>query len=480
MEALNDKLSMKTVAQLRKYAKDYRIKNYYNMRKNELLASILQAIKKNYEKSLPILDSKVSDIKTPVINPTAYVPKIKPPSLTSVLKSEISNASQRSKALKRAYKPTFETITEEPPEKSKIQKRVEKLYKKYHMEVSGSALKGFTTVHTIQGWSGTDLKLFLESVRPNVMSFLSRHPNIKVFFTATCTMEKVLTDAPGDAINVPFNSKTEINLKSTDRLALYQSACEKMLESMSAFQERGSNWRFKEVKKLEINTAEFVPLSGKSYIPLPDVLAKKKAIINMQNEDDQCFKWCVTRALNPVKDHAERITKLLKEQSEKLCWKDIKFPVNLRDIDKFERNNPTVSINVYGVEDNKKEIYPLRIAENQTCSGRVIDLLLISEVRTINTITKDYETTQHYCLIKNMSRLLTSQVSNKKVKRVFCRRCLSSFDNEKSLAKHDEYCANHEAVRPKLTKPGEKLKFKNYNHSLRVPYVIYAIGSSTF
>jgi len=341
METLNDKLSMKTVAQLRKYAKDYRIKNYYNMRKGELQASILQAIKKNYEKKLPILDSEVPHIKPPVLKPTAYVPKKKPPSLIS-------------KAVKRAALPaaTFKlpTITEEPPKKSELQKRVEQLYKKYRMEVSGSALNGFTTVHTIQGWSGTDLKLFLESVGPNVMSFLSRHPNIKVFITATCTMEKGVAQSSDrsldDTINVPFNSKTEINLQSTDRRALYQTACNKMLESMSAFQERGSNWRFKEVKKLEINTAEFIPLSGRSYIPLPDVLAKKKAIINMQNEDDQCFKWCVTRALNPVKDHAERITKPLKEQSEKLCWKDIKFPVNLRDIDKFERNNATISINV--------------------------------------------------------------------------------------------------------------------------------------
>jgi hypothetical protein len=74
------------------------------------------------------------------------------------------------------------------------------------------------------------------------------------------------------------------------------------------FQMRGSNWRLKSVRKLEINTVACKPLKGKSYIPLLKKLAAEQAIINMQNEDDECFKRCVVRALNPVE---ERITKQL-------------------------------------------------------------------------------------------------------------------------------------------------------------------------
>ena len=47
----------------------------------------------------------------------------------------------------------------------------------------------------------------------------------------------------------------------------------------------------------------------------------------MKNEDDQCFKWCVTRALYPVEDHPEIITKKLRAQAEELDWSDIEFPV---------------------------------------------------------------------------------------------------------------------------------------------------------
>ena len=63
----------------------------------------------------------------------------------------------------------------------------------------------------------------------------------------------------------------------------------------------------------------------------------KKAVINMKNDDDQCFKWSVTRARHPVDKNAERITKELKKQSEQLDWSGLKFPVELNQIAIFEK-----------------------------------------------------------------------------------------------------------------------------------------------
>jgi len=79
------------------------------------------------------------------------------------------------------------------------------------------------------------------------------------------------------------------------------------------------------------------------------------------NEDVQCFKLCIARSLDPVKDHPERITGKLEEQAETLNFKNISFPVKLRDINKLEKQNPTISVNVLGYDD--KTIYPLRISE---------------------------------------------------------------------------------------------------------------------
>ena len=48
----------------------------------------------------------------------------------------------------------------------------------------------------------------------------------------------------------------------------------------------------------------------------------------MKNKDDQCLKWCVTRAMNPVEKHQEQITKRLRMQAEKLNWDNIKWPAS--------------------------------------------------------------------------------------------------------------------------------------------------------
>ena len=58
---------------------------------------------------------------------------------------------------------------------------------------------------------------------------------------------------------------------------------------------------------------KYAPLGGSSYIPLLKFLAANKAIINLKNEDDECIKWAITRALNPV----EKILNLLIKNFEK-------------------------------------------------------------------------------------------------------------------------------------------------------------------
>ena len=75
---------------------------------------------------------------------------------------------------------------------------------------------------------------------------------------------------------------------------------ETVLETLAKFQRQGSNWRFHSVLGLNLHTVKYVQLGGSSYNPLPKFLASKKAIINLKNEDDEYFKWAITRSLNPV------------------------------------------------------------------------------------------------------------------------------------------------------------------------------------
>ena len=64
---------------------------------------------------------------------------------------------------------------------------------------------------------------------------------------------------------------------------------------------------------------------GSSYIPLPQWLANKKAIINPHNEDQECFKWAVIAASRweEIDSHPERVSKLKKFEKD-FDWSEIK------------------------------------------------------------------------------------------------------------------------------------------------------------
>ena len=148
---------------------------------------------------------------------------------------------------------------------------------------------------------------------------------------------------------------------------------EEIKEKIEKFQRRGSNWQFEEVISLSLHTVGYLPIKGKTWMPLAETIKKKKAVINMKNKDNQCFKWCVTRALNPVQDNPERVTRNLRTQSEELNWEGIEFPVRFKQIDKFETNNPDISVNVFYYDLG---VYPLRIPKEEKRTQ--IDLLIIS------------------------------------------------------------------------------------------------------
>ena len=79
---------------------------------------------------------------------------------------------------------------------------------------------------------------------------------------------------------------------------------------------------------------------------------------------------------------------------------------------------------------------------------------------------------KHYCLVKNISRLLASQAPKNNGKLYFCFKCLNTFWCEKSLRRHQEYCDNYECVKITMPKKGTMLKFKNFHKRERVPFIV--------
>ena len=105
---------------------------------------------------------------------------------------------------------------------------------------------------------------------------------------------------------------------------------------------------------------EIVILS--SYIKLPIELDHpRKGLINIQNVDDnEFFKWSLVRYLNPANHHLAIITKADKDFAKRRDFKDIKLPVNIRNIHKSEKKKRFPSALVFlsmKIKKNVRSIY---------------------------------------------------------------------------------------------------------------------------
>jgi hypothetical protein len=172
-----------------------------------------------------------------------------------------------------------------------------------------------------------------------------------------------------------FKTKNEIITATTDLNVFYNASINNILDEMEEFEIKGSNWTVNKIIRLELALNKYVPLRGRSYIPLPEVLANKKAIINVITDDNRCFLWSVLAALYPVDKNPQRVSKYKQWEHEfDDALKGIEFPVKLSDVSKFAKRT-NMCINVYCFDNGC--IVPLAITKEE--KDKHIDLLYLKD-----------------------------------------------------------------------------------------------------
>ena len=108
----------------------------------------------------------------------------------------------------------------------------------------------------------------------------------KYFLTARVTLKK--RQSNNFIINRPyFNSK--IKTVINDRYFIKYSF-EEQINKIDQWTSEVSGWIIDRVANSYINIANYEPLSGSSYIPLPKELNNSmKGLINIKNKDLKCF-----------------------------------------------------------------------------------------------------------------------------------------------------------------------------------------------
>jgi hypothetical protein len=321
-----------------------------------------------------------------------------------------------------------------------------------------------------------DASFFVESTTPIATAFLAKQIKTLNGIRSNMTI-MVLFESIEYTGSKASSNKSEITFMAKNQALTHESDIKLYLESsiaeinirMQEFEGKGSGVKMGVITKLLYDVVAYKPIIGSSYFQTPRFL-ESKGIINMKNEDQECFKWCILRAIHPTPVHPERIDKKLKAKADSLKFTDISFPMKICNISKFEMLN-NISINVlqyepkFNSQTNKMdhEILPLYRTKCGVKSTHV-NLLLISK-----------DLNSHYVLIKDMSRLL-AHLSNNNEARYFCFNCLHGCSSQAILDRHiEDGC--HDSAPAKLKLPEEEkahIKFKNYKNKLMVPFVIYA------
>ncbi len=146
----------------------------------------------------------------------------------------------------------------------------------------------------------------------------------------------------------------------------------------------------------------------------------------------------------------------------------ISYPVEIRDFDKIERQNPGLTLSLYGYRDRKRKngkpghsVFPIRIPE--TIGAKHVDLLYLSN---------DKQARSHYVWIKNLGRLLRGQYfpgySGGRGMHL-CRRCLQNFTGPRTLELHEERCREHRAQRTVFPPTGSKLCYEKVGNQMTLP-----------
>ena len=217
------------------------------------------------------------------------------------------------------------------------------------------------------------------------------------------------------------------------------------------------------IERFVVSVIRYRPLHGSTFIPTPRFLALKHCIVNVENfSDSKCFTWSVLSALYPPKINKQRITNYLRYEST-LNMDDINYPVKTKQIPLFEKQNPSISVNVLSFESETEGFTVEYLSPERGRQHKITLLLLDDPANTTNF---------HYVQVNNISRLVAHRTKHDGATHV-CHSCLHPFVTSLALENHIPYCLEHPPQQVRYPDPDDcKLKFINIKKQHQVPFFL--------
>ena len=235
------------------------------------------------------------------------------------------------------------------------------------------------TVNMKEAQSLSTLEKVIAVFKPVIMYFQQKNNSYKFQVAVSIVFHKAVD--PAVYANVP-------PLNDVNR---------QLLNFIEVYEQNGSGWGFSNFVSLQLSLWHLDPLRAKAFVPLPNLIQTHIAVVNIRGTGNDCVKWAVLAAMHHIDVSGDRISQYT-EHVGKCDVSSLHFHVPLSSVGSFVTTN-NMSINLYGVDDDRKVIYLLRVSST-LIPDRHAELLLFER----NGI-------QHYTTIRNLCRLVSSQMS---------------------------------------------------------------------
>ena len=317
------------------------------------------------------------------------------------------------------------------------------------------AFGGAYCKYRIDGVEGMDLPTFFSKTKDSIVSVLKRESARRAIRSQTTTWIRFMKGS--EYVDLAFNSRVTPVYVLNDIDSLVRSMIDHMAQQVENPALRDSKFVFDSIIYTDISIHRLNLTRGSSYVPLPEWLSKKEAIINPKNLDLKCFKWSEIAALKwkQIGRDPQRVSKL--RRYDDFDWTGINFPVSIKGINKFELRS-RISVNVLALDG--KTPYICGKGGNYE---RVVNLMIIED-----------DDKKHYVAIKSSGRLLSKMNSKHKQAKHFCTNCLHGFSDAQSRDDHYEYCRSNESVRIEMPTKNPIVEYSNGQHQFKVPFIMYA------
>ena len=307
-------------------------------RKNKQLTSIIiDGRRYLYNKSKPvskILNKKLQSVR----NTQEYKSFANEKVRTTILKKRLDNAL-KTYVMKSRIKTT----------------PVQKAFKSY--------ANSLTLVN--EQYTGERGLSYIQFQKNRFEQFLAENRNMKLNIKAEGLFVKYDKDT-GETVELLQNvPATRFDIYNEDDLvSALENSVKQILLGIENIELRASNFQFLKITTITFHYDRYDPTRAGSYILLPEPIKNKKVCINIQNEDNKCFKYCVQRHAFKIyeKKNSDRMSHYKDLQDDVFDWRDVKFPVGNNEIGRFEQNNKgLVAMNVFEPEDvfNDKGTVPI-------------------------------------------------------------------------------------------------------------------------